>query len=132
VSGGCKCCLISAKRNLKIEANVVVSECTCFNMQNTLLVTALTFTNFTPTSTSDHVLRFRCPLSQGTDPTVFVAINMPTSIVLYSSKRIIHNTDNIKRRTGTPSQLTANTTLHRPHCRIPVQRCLQTTLRQLP
>jgi len=62
VSGGCKCRLISVKRNLKVEANVVASECTvcymqsliklyvitwyilfegCFNIQNTPLITAL-------------------------------------------------------------------------------------------
>jgi len=60
-TGGCKRRPISIKRNLKIEANVVVSECTpcyrvvayyilrdyflhfiswdCFNSQNSLLVT---------------------------------------------------------------------------------------------
>ena len=27
MSGGCKCCPISVKRNLKIEADEVVSEC---------------------------------------------------------------------------------------------------------
>ena len=57
MSGGCKCRYISVKRNLKIEANVVVTKCTvccravvyyisfrggggsmCFNSQNTPLL----------------------------------------------------------------------------------------------
>jgi len=67
VSGGCKCHPISVKRNLKFEANVIVSECTVLtysrlntrlhyfftlfrqggvNTQSTSLVTAFTVTKY--------------------------------------------------------------------------------------
>ena len=49
VSGRCKCCLISVKRNLKIVADVVVSEYTvCYHVGPTRLLNSTRFNAQTP------------------------------------------------------------------------------------